>query len=190
MGRGQPDSGQGEFLREGLAGFGFDVTLTRSGERALEHFLAEPFDLVLSDVVMPGMDGYELCRRIKSHDSDVPVVLLTSLTDPLEIAHALEAGADNFLRKPYEIDELGARLETMLHHRGMRADGGGTTGLDVFLGGKRFMIAAERQQLVDLLISSFEDLVASNRLLRQREDDLTAAQRELRAQLAVTELEG
>ncbi|MPY94198.1 MAG: EAL domain-containing protein [Acidimicrobiia bacterium] len=180
---------QGVLLVVHLEEAGFDVTLATSGEEALGCLEARPFDLVLSDVVMPGIDGYELCRQLKEIDRDVPVVLLTSLTDPIEIVRALEAGADNFLRKPYEPDQLVARLRTMLRHRELRVGGRANHGPEVLLRDKRFLVTAERQQILDLLVSSFEDLVDSNRQLRDREEALTAVEARLREQLAVTERE-
>src|SRR5690606_14304692 len=93
---------------------GFDVTLAVDGEQALERLDEAPYDLVLSDVVMPGIDGYGLCRAVKAAHPELPVILLTSLTDPMEIVHALEAGADNFLRKPYDRAQLSARVRAAL----------------------------------------------------------------------------
>src|SRR5882757_6701018 len=80
---------------------GFDVDVAVDGERGLERCLAEEYDVVLSDVVMPGLDGYELCRRIKDDPRRhrVPVILLTSLTEPMDIIRGLECGADNFITK-------------------------------------------------------------------------------------------
>ena len=83
---------------------GFEVVGASEGAKALKLFSAGDFDLVLSDVVMPGMTGYELCRAIKNdrHKAHVPVVLLTSLSDPMDVIRGLECGADNFVRKPYD----------------------------------------------------------------------------------------
>jgi PAS domain S-box-containing protein/diguanylate cyclase (GGDEF)-like protein len=168
---------------------GFEVVHAPDGEAALEHLLQGRISLVLSDVVMPRMDGYELCRRVKAFDRAIPVVLLTSLDDPIEIVNGLDAGADNFLRKPYDPVQLVARIRTMLLHRELRAGGRASMGLEVVLHDKRFMITAERQQILDLLISTFEDLVSSNRELREREAALTVAEARVRAELEATEQE-
>ncbi|HEY4376991.1 MAG TPA: EAL domain-containing protein [Acidimicrobiales bacterium] len=178
---------QAALLVADLTAAGFSVRHVPDGEAALASLLEEPFDIVLSDVVMPGIDGYELCRRAKELDRDLPVVLLTSLDDPIEIVRALDAGADNFLRKPYLADQLVSRVRTMLYHREMRVSGRAAMGLEVMLRDKRFLITAERQQILDLLVSSFEDLVTSNRDLRSREVALTEAEVKLRAQLDATE---
>ena len=80
---------------------GYRATSAASGEQALTLLANLDFDLVLTDVVMPGMGGYDLCRRIKETTPDLPVVMLTSLREPLDVVDALQAGADGFLRKPY-----------------------------------------------------------------------------------------
>jgi DNA-binding response OmpR family regulator len=83
---------------------GFAVEVALDGQRGLDLFLASVFDLVITDVLMPGLSGYDLCRRIKAHPAKgrTPVVLLTMLNDPLDILHGLECGADNFIPKPYD----------------------------------------------------------------------------------------
>jgi PAS domain S-box-containing protein len=180
---------QAALVTDDLARAGFAVTHAPDGESALACAEEREFDVVLSDVVMPGIDGYELCRQLKQRDQNLPVVLLTSLDDPIEIVHGLDAGADNFLRKPYDPAQLVARLETMLHHRAMRGSGKASMGLEVMLRDKQFLITAERQQILDLLMSSFEDLVVSNRELRERQEALQLAEAKVREQLTATERE-
>src|SRR6478672_5886046 len=87
---------QAAALAELLERSGFETIVARRAERALEVLDAQSVDLVLSDVVMPGMDGYELTKRIRGMPalSELPIVLLTSLTDPLAIVRGLESGAD------------------------------------------------------------------------------------------------
>ena len=81
--------------------------------------------LVISDIVMPGMDGYEFCSKLKSHPTlkEVPVILLTSLRDPLDIIKGLQSGADNFITKPYEEQYLLSRIHYLLANRDLRAGG-------------------------------------------------------------------
>jgi diguanylate cyclase (GGDEF)-like protein/PAS domain S-box-containing protein len=178
---------QREVLRHQLQEVGYEVLTAPDGEQALEHARQGGIDMLISDVVMPGMDGYELCRQVKDLDRRLPVVLLTSMTDPLDVVHGLQAGADNFLRKPYEFAHLRGRIEMMLHNKQLRETGQTQMGLELFFLNRRFMITAERQQILDLLVSTFEDLVASNQQLRQHEADLAAARDELAHQLAETQ---
>ena len=124
---------QAEQVRSLLEQQGYRVTLARSGEEALERLDAEDFDLVLSDIVMPGMNGYDLCRRVKERGSQapLPVVLLTSLADPTDIVRGLEAGADNYITKPYEPDQLLARIRRVLDSVQLRRRGRASMGVDI-----------------------------------------------------------
>ena len=180
---------QAAVLRAHLEEAGFDVTLAGNGAEALTLLEGEAFDLVLSDVVMPDVDGYELCRQVKDRFPKVPVVLLTSMNDPLDVVNALAAGADNFLRKPYQPGELVHRVRNMLHNKEMRDSGRTQMGLELFFLGRRFMINADREQILDLLVSTFEDLVEVNQRLRSREEELAHAHEELSVRLDETEVE-
>lgn len=180
---------QAAVLRAHLEGAGFHVSLAANGAEAIALIDAEPFDLVVSDIVMPDVGGYELCRAVKDRHPEVPVVLLTSLTDPLDVVNALAAGADNFLRKPYEPKELVHRVRNMLHNKELRDAGRTQMGLELFFLGRRFMINSDREQILDLLVATFEDLVGVNGRLRAREEELARAQEELGRRLAEAELE-
>ena len=98
-----------------LVSAGYRVHVARDGLQALDALRKGSFDLVLSDVQMPGLGGYELCRRIKSEDAtrDLPVVLLTSLDSPQDVLDGLESGADNFVSKPFDADVLLGRIERL-----------------------------------------------------------------------------
>jgi len=99
-----------------LAGLDCDVRLAEDGPTALARLEAEPPDLVLLDVQMPGMDGYEVCRRIKSTTRGklIPVVMITALNQTDDRVRALESGADDFMAKPVEQVELVARVRSAL----------------------------------------------------------------------------
>ena len=172
---------QAEAIRALLADAGYQVAVAASGEDGLSQFDAGEFDVVISDIVMPGVaDGYELCRRIKAGKRpETPVVLLTSLSDPLDIIRGLECGADNFFTKSVEPELLLDRLELLLTTRETRAQTKFRVGAQVFFMGREFTITSEREQILDLLISTFEDAVRQNRELRQREEELNAAKEEL-----------
>ena len=183
---------QAEVLRADLEDGGFTVTLAHSGGDALRLLAdARSFDLVVSDVVMPGMDGYQLCKAVKDEPATrhLPVVLLTSLTDPLDVVHGLEAGADNFIRKPYQAQQLVSRLMTTLHNRELRTSGRMQMGIELSFLDRHFTITAERQQILDLLISTFEELVVTSREIREREEELARANSLVAEQLDVAEIE-
>src|SRR3546814_6396678 len=103
-------------LRFVLEAEGFHVEAADSAEAALPLLAGSHFDMVISDIVMPGRSGYDLCHYIKTNfrERDIPVALLTSLNDPMDIIRGLESGADNFITKPYEPDQLTARINAIL----------------------------------------------------------------------------
>src|SRR5919109_4045887 len=99
---------QATLLRRTLVRYGYAVTLAKNGLEGLVRVRERKPALVISDIEMPHMDGYALCREIKRDEAlrDVPVILLTSLLDPQDIIRGLQAGADNYLTKPYDEQEL------------------------------------------------------------------------------------
>jgi hypothetical protein len=174
---------QARVVQRVLESAGYEIELARSGEEGLALFDAERCDAVISDVVMPGaIDGYELCRRIKGSESGraTPVMLLTSLSSPMDIISGLAAGADNFLTKPYDAAHLVERVQVLLRTREARASHKPRVGVEVYFMGQTFNITSDREQILDLLISTFEDAVRQNHALREREQELSEA----RAQLA------
>ncbi len=107
---------QAEQLSHYLSTRGFAVTVARDGRQALAAAHHSKPAMIITDVVMPEMDGYTLCKEIKSLEAlkDVPVVLLTSLSGPQDIVRGLECGADSFIRKPYDDKYLVSRVEYIL----------------------------------------------------------------------------
>jgi signal transduction histidine kinase len=172
---------------------GFVVEVVSEAQAALARLRKEAFDLVVSDVLMPGLNGFELCRAIKADRAlrDVPVVLVTTLREPQEIVQALEVGADSFIRKPYEPDALVARLRSLLAEgrratgdpahtpRRRREDDPGAQGALAVFNGKAIDVHANREQILRLLLGTFEDVVRGNNLLREREEELSVAKAKL-----------
>lgn len=100
-------------VRLALEDEGWTVDEAESGEDAVAIFQTTPPDVVLIDIMLPGMDGFELCRGIR-RSSDVPVVMVTARNDTHDIVAGLEAGADDYLTKPFAPKELSARIRALL----------------------------------------------------------------------------
>ncbi|MBJ41505.1 MAG: DNA-binding response regulator [Gammaproteobacteria bacterium] len=92
---------------------GWEVEETSNGEDALASFSRQPSDVVLIDIMLPGIDGFEVCRKIRRL-GDVPIVMVTARSDSHDVVAGLEAGADDYLRKPFDPKELSARVRALL----------------------------------------------------------------------------
>ncbi len=165
-------------LRHILESHNYRVAVAENGQHALAMMRGGECApvLVVSDIMMPEMDGYALCREIKRDDrlKDIPVVLLTSLSDPTDIIRGLECGADNFLTKPYDERMLLARVQYILLNREVRREGRTQMGMEVVFGGQRLIVTPERQQILDLLISTYETAVQKNLELQRVQEELKA----------------
>jgi signal transduction histidine kinase len=164
---------QAEALRLLLDMSGFGVRVARTGEEALEVLRKQTSDLVVSDVVMPEMTGFELCRALRGDPKlrDTPFILLTSLADPLDVIRGLECGADNYVTKPYDPEQLLRRITRTFESRELRRQSAQNGPVDITFLGSRFTIQSDRVQVLDVLVSSFEDIVRTNAALRAVEEE-------------------
>lgn len=162
---------QAEKLHYLIEGAGYRARVAGNGQLALQMMRQHKPGLVLSDIVMPEMDGYALCKAIKADPDwhDVPVILVTSLTDARDIVSGLECGADSFVRKPYVDSYLLTRIEQVLMNQALRRERKFDLGIALYLGGKRHFISAERQPILDLLVATYEQAVEVNEELHARE---------------------
>jgi diguanylate cyclase (GGDEF)-like protein/PAS domain S-box-containing protein len=165
---------QAEQLSYLLEKNGYRVTIAANGKLALLAAQAQRPALIISDIVMPEMDGYELCKAIKSDENlkDTPVILVTTLSDSHDVIRGLECGADNFIRKPYDERYLLSRINYLLMNLDMRKDHKMQVGMQINLGGQKYFINPERQQILDLLISTYEEAIHINSELKLRETEL------------------
>jgi two-component system response regulator MprA len=104
------------FLKRALSYAGFSVDVAESGETGLQRALMHAPDLVVLDVLMPGLDGFEVCRRLRA-GGDVPILMLTAKDEVSDRVKGLELGADDYLVKPFALEELIARLRALLRRR-------------------------------------------------------------------------
>jgi DNA-binding response OmpR family regulator len=111
-----------EVIREAtqlvLARYGFEVATAADGLAGLDLFRADPPSVLVIDVMLPGLDGVSLCRRVRE-DSAVPVLMISARTDPVDIVSGLEAGADDYITKPYDSAVLVARIRAIMRRADM-----------------------------------------------------------------------
>jgi two-component system response regulator MprA len=109
-------------LRRSLAFEGYTVVTANNGQDGLKKFLEAEPDLVILDIMMPLVDGWEVCRRIRSAGSDVPVLMLTAKDEVNDRVKGLDLGADDYLVKPFALEELLARVRALFRRRSERAE--------------------------------------------------------------------
>ncbi len=153
---------------------GYKVKVFHHGAEAFDAANEELPMLIISDVLMPVMDGFEFCEKLKSTPSlmDVPVILLTSLHDPLDIIRGLQVGADNFITKPFESKYLLSRVNYLLANRELRSAGNTDMMLEIMFKGNRYAINSERKQILDLLLSVYETSIEQNQALTEAQKQL------------------
>src|ERR1035437_10762216 len=155
---------------------GLNVMVCPNGKLALEAIAEVQPLLIISDIVMPEMDGYEFCSILKNDVNyrEIPIILLTSLHDPLDIIKGLQSGADNFITKPYEEKYLLSRIQYLLVNRTIRQSGGAEMVIEIVFRGQKYAINSEKKQILDLLLSIYEAAI-------QKNDELILAQAQLEA---------
>jgi len=167
---------QSEQLKHILETHDHHVTIEHNGKLALAAMRQRQPAIVISAINLREMDGYQLCSEIKADESlkHIPVILLTTLSGSADIIRGLECGADNFITKPYDEKLLVSRVEYILLNRELRESTRIQTGLEIIFGGEKYLITSERQQIVDLLISTYETAMQKNLELIRVEKKLTA----------------
>jgi phosphoserine phosphatase RsbU/P len=175
---------QGTVLRQRLLAAGYDAHVGLNGQLALELVRQHRPDVIVSDIEMPIMSGYEFCRAIKSDPAlrQIPVMLLSTLSDAEDIIRGLDVGADNYMTKPYDINFLIGRIEALratpiVEEKASEAN----SEIAVKLGSNVYKIKSGRQQALNLLISTFENAVEKNKELHRSHEQLTLAKEKLLA---------
>jgi diguanylate cyclase (GGDEF)-like protein len=196
---------QAELLKYLLELNGYSTRVASDGRQALETAKAHRPALIISDIVMPGMDGYEMCSRLKEDEElcSIPVILLTQLSEPEDIVRGLRARADYYLTKPYKPEYLLSKVKAVLEappvqkvaagpmtngnhgENGTLAHSEDEDALQVVLGGKSYVVHADRQQMLNLLFSTYENAVEQNRELAGAQLELEATNERLREQMSL-----
>lgn len=153
---------------------GYSVTTKSNGRLALESARSRPPTLVISDVIMPEMDGYEFCRRLKETPElkQVPVILVTALSDLEDVIMGLKCHADNFILKPYDEAYLLGRVREVLAAGPAEPADPDSPGVDFVVAGSRHKISANRTQILNLLLSTYDAAIHRNRELTRAQEDL------------------
>jgi DNA-binding response OmpR family regulator len=181
---------QRENLRHILEKNDFLVAAAVNGREALSMLQELRPTAVISDIVMPEMDGYELCRSIKKNHElqKIPVLLLTSLSDPEDVIMGLECGADYFIMKPYNEEFLLSRIQHILANRSLESEQALRMGLEIFFRGKKYFINSDRLQILNLLLSTNETAIQKNQELVSSTEELADINYQLQENMAEMEL--
>lgn len=172
---------QADHLAHLLAAGGYRVQVAGNGREGLSMAKASKPNLIVSDITMPEMDGFTMCAHLKSDEllRDVPVILLTSLRSVHDVIKGLNCGADNFIRKPFDGKYLLGRIRVILANRALRSDERVQLGMQVSLGGQTHFISAERQQMFDLLLSTYEEAIQMTEELRRQQQQIASSYQSL-----------
>jgi DNA-binding response OmpR family regulator len=166
------------FVLRGLEAEGYTVTIAPDGVTGLSQATAEDFDVVILDVMLPGLDGREVCRQLRQAAVSTPVLMLTALDHTDDKVTALRGGADDYLTKPFDFDELLARIEALARRKnGFPAEPESVLeigylrierdAMRVLLRGQAVELTAKEYQLLDLLMASPGKVLSRTRILNK-----------------------
>jgi two-component system, cell cycle sensor histidine kinase and response regulator CckA len=160
---------------------GYDVQLAVDGEDALQRIAVFPPDVVITDVMMPGVNGFELCRRIRADERyrRILVILLTALTEPGDVLRGLSVGADNFMVKPFDSEGLLTSIGQMLSPRYRSLRDEPAAGIELDYRGEPYVITANRLQVLNFFVNIYETQFRHQLDLICAKDELAALSRNL-----------
>ncbi|WP_347267711.1 response regulator transcription factor [Paracoccus sp. (in: a-proteobacteria)] len=175
-----------DFLRRGLKAEGWTVEHAPDGECALQAMAAGHFDVVLLDLMLPGISGQDVCRRLRARGDRTPILMLTALDGTEACVAGLRMGADDYLTKPFDFEELLARIEA-LHRRQRQAETGedagddgirfDADGLRIFVDGAEVDLSVKEREMMVLFLANPDRALSRERILNAvwgiQEDPLT-----------------
>ncbi|OYT12445.1 MAG: hypothetical protein B6I19_09780 [Bacteroidetes bacterium 4572_114] len=163
---------------------GYEVLHGLNGEEAMVLLDEnDPPDIIISDIVMPIMDGYEFCSRVKGNDKtrEIPFILLTQLSNPDDVIRGLQSGADNFISKPYSEEFLFDRItDIMLNREIRRRSPNLDITMEIYFGGQKYKLNSNRMQILDLLLSTYYNAINKNKELEDKNLELKKLHKELK----------
>ena len=162
--------------------YGMAYKMYHNASDAYSSILESKPALIISDVIMPGISGFEFCTKIKLNEylKDIPVILLTALQDPDDIIKGLQSGADNFITKPYEEEEILLRVEHLLENRLISNETEDRSQIKLKFRGNEYLISSSKRQIIDLLISVYETATNRNAELSEIKSQLEKSNEELK----------
>lgn len=179
----EDDARLAEMVHDYLGGSGFQVTIARTGQGGLDLFKSRVFDAVLLDLMLPDIDGLEICRMLRANTS-IPIVMLTAKGEAMDRIIGLELGADDYLPKPFEPRELLARLKAVLRrgpgtaaHQVMRFGSLeiDTSAMEARLGGKPCQLTAHQFQLLEVMASRAGRVLSRDTIMTALKGETLAA---------------
>ncbi len=171
----EDESKTGNYLRQGLTEAGFVVDLARDGHDGLHLATTESYDVIVLDIMLPGRDGWSVLKALRDDGSSVPVLFLTARDQVDDRVKGLEAGADDYLVKPFAFSELLARVRSLLR-RGKVAEPATLRVADMELdlyrrrvtrGGKRIALTAKEFALLELLLRRHDEVLPRSLIASQ-----------------------
>lgn len=164
---------------------GYNALVTHTGREALEIIKIRKPSVIISDVIMPEMNGFELCRQIKDNDcfKNIPFILLTGLSEPNDVIQGLSAGADDYIIKPFNNEDIVNKIEKFLASSLDNTEVIVDEELEINFSGERHVIKANRKQILQLLISTYENVIRQNSELTKAQLKLEKLNNELESKL-------
>lgn len=165
---------QAESLKRLLVKVGYDVVVAKDGAEGLAIAQKERPNLIISDIVMPVMDGYEMCRKIKESKelAEIPVLLLTQLVESEEVIRGLESGASSYLTKPYSEEFLLSKVKSIIENPDRYRNRPDRRSVEFEYEGKHYEVHAGRAQTLSYLITTYENAILVNKELVKMQEEL------------------
>lgn len=165
---------QADMLKHLLLGYGYKVMLAANGKEALDAMRLHKPAVVVSDILMPDMNGYELCQEIKRDKrlKDIPVILLTVLSTPEDIIRALDVEADAYVTKPYQEDYILSKIASVIKAHTKTTARRPDEDLELSYSGEHFVIQSDRKQILNFLLSIYDNALQQNRDMLNTQNEL------------------
>lgn len=167
---------QGVMLKKLLEKSGYEVSWGKNGEEGLAMVREKRPDLIISDIMMPVMDGYEMCKKLRDDEAlkAIPLILLTQMTEPEEVIKGLESGADHYITKPFDEEYLLKKVALLLKDPDSYRNNPAKRSIEFEYDGRHYEVHAGRVQTLSYLISTYENAILANKRLIKAEEELRA----------------